>query len=111
MVRARSLVMVFHPLLAPGLHVVPLLLLVRVKQPADLSVGILMNFHHLRATIILRKGRILAKTLHLGLLRLKGILHLGLLIRGEVQMLGQFLGALGRILRAVMPAAMFLRRL
>jgi hypothetical protein len=41
------------PLLALGLHLVPLLLLVRVEKSADLCVGGLANIHHLAAPILL----------------------------------------------------------
>ena len=36
-----------HAFLAPGLHGVPLLLLVGVQQGPDLVVGGLVDFHHL----------------------------------------------------------------
>ena len=42
---------VLPPLLASGLHFVPLLLLVRVEKSADLGVGGLAKVHHLGVSI------------------------------------------------------------
>jgi hypothetical protein len=48
--------------------------------------------------------------LHLGPLGLKSVQHFGLLIGSELKMLGQFLGAFGRIGRAVAAHTVVLRR-
>src|ERR1700733_1578384 len=51
------------------------------------------------------------QALHLGLFGRENVLHFGLLIGCEVEMFGQFLGALSGILRAVVPSALALRGL
>ena len=48
------------------------------------------------------------QALHLGVFGLEEFLHFGLLIGGEVEFLGQFLGALGGIGRTVVPATVAL---
>src|SRR5208282_6235931 len=87
-----TLAMVLSPLAALGLHFVPLFLLVRVEEPADLCIGGLADIHHLGPAIILRKRAVLMDALHLRVFGIECVLHLGLLIGGEVEFLGQLLG-------------------
>src|ERR1700722_10917024 len=101
-------VTVFHQLFALGLRLVPLLLLVRVEKGTHLCICVLTDVHHLRPAILLRSRGILVQALHLGLFRLEDLLHFGLLISSEVQLLGQFLGTLRGILRAMVPPAALL---
>lgn len=96
--------MLLHPLPPLGLHVVPLLLLVRVEERSDLRVGALVYLDHFGMAILLRKKSVLAQALHLGALGLKCILHPGLLIGGEFELFGQFSGAPDGIGLAVAPA-------
>jgi hypothetical protein len=103
----RPAVTIAHPFM-PGLHFVPLLLLISVEQPADLVVGALADIHHLRVAILLRKRRVLVQALHLRVLRLQGTQHFSLLIGGEVEMFGQFGRALGGVGRTVMPSTVLL---
>jgi hypothetical protein len=85
--------------------------LVRVKKRAYLGICVLADVHHFGAAVLLRKRRVLVEALHLSLLGLEDLLQFGLLIGREVKLLGEFLGALGWILMAVMPPATFLRGL
>ena len=100
---------VLHPLLMLGLHFVPLLLLSRIEEPADLRVGTVANLHHLGVAILLGKRGVLVQALHLGVFRLKGILHFRLLLGAEFEMFRQFPGPLSRVGRAVMPATVVFR--
>ena len=77
-----------HPLFSAGLHFIPFFLLRRVECRADLRVAGLMDVHHLRAAILLRGRTILSQAVHLSALRLEKILHLGLLVVGELEMFG-----------------------
>src|ERR1700722_16278888 len=111
--RGRSLVagtgvrrtMALHPLLPLGLHVVPLLLLGRVEDPANLRVGAFADVHHFGAAIVAGNRSVLAKAFHLGMFRSESILHFGLLIGSEAEFLGQLRRALCRVGWAVVPAA------
>jgi len=105
--RARATVL--HPLLTLSLHFVPLRLLIRVKERADLRVGALVDLHHFGAAILPGERSVLAQALHLGAFGLKYALHFVLLIGGEFELFGQFLGALGGIGRAMAPATVVLR--
>lgn len=111
--RGRSLLagaaMILHALFALGLHFIPFLLLRRVEKRTHLRVRIVADIHHLRPAVLLRKRRILVQVLHLRLFGRENLLHLGLLIGRQVEMFGQFLGPLGRILRAMVPFALALR--
>ena len=100
---------ILHPLFTLGLHFVPLLLLRRVEERADLCVAGFVDLHHFGVAILLRVRSILAQALHLGALGLKCVLHFGLLIGGELKLFGQFLGALGGIGRSVVPATVVMR--
>jgi hypothetical protein len=107
--RARATLL--HPLFPPGLHFVPLLLLIRVEERADLRIGFLVDLHHLGVAILLGERSVLVHALHLGALGLKSILHFGLLIGSEIELFGQFRRAPGGVRRAVVPAAVVLWRL
>ena len=85
------------PLFAPALHLVPFFLLIRIEHCADLIVCPLVDVHHLRSPVILRKRRVRPQRFHLGLFGFQGVENLGLLIRTQVELLGQHLGALARI--------------
>src|SRR5271166_6147961 len=105
-------VTISHPLLAFCLHPIPLLLLGRVQEPANLRVGHLPDVHHFSAPILLRKRSVLMQTFHLGLLGLQSSQHFRLLIRREIEFLGQSRGALGGIrltMITMMSATVFLR--
>ena len=90
----RSVVATLHPLFALGLHFVPLLLLRGVEECTDLRVTGLVDVHHFAAAILLRLRGVLAQALHLGMFGCKYALHFGLLVSREIQLFGQFLGAL-----------------
>jgi len=105
----RASMMILHPLLALGLHLIPLLLLCGVEQPADLVVGGLTDLHHLGVAILSGKRTVLLQALHLRLLGLQGSQHFRLLIGGEVELFGQFGRALGGIRRTVVVSTVLLR--
>src|ERR1700684_4582449 len=96
------------PLPTLGLHLVPFLLLVRVQHCADLRVSRLADVHHLGVSILLGKRTILVQALHLRMLGLQRLLHLGLLIGSQIKLLRQFRCALGWVGRTVVPAAVIL---
>ena len=101
----RAVVVALSPLLTFGLHFVPVFLLGRVEESSDLRVAGLVDVHHFGVAILLGKRRVLGvQGLHLGVFGLEDVLHFGLLIGGELEFPGQFLGALGRIGGAVVPA-------
>src|SRR5208282_288816 len=100
----RTVAMALSPLLTLGLHFVPFFLLGRVEERADLRVAALADFHHFGVAILLGKRIVLMQALHLGVFGLEDFLHFGLLIGCEVEFLAQFLGALGGVGRAVVPA-------
>src|ERR1700733_11007813 len=97
----RTAVTVLHPLLALGLHLVPLLLLPRIQNRADLVVGALVDLHHLGVPILLGDRGILAQAFHLGTRGLENVLHFGLLIGSQLELSGQFPRAPRRIGRTV----------
>jgi len=76
------------PLLALGLHFVPLLLLGRIEQRADLRIAVLVEIHHFAAPVLLGRGVVLAKAFHLRVFGLQDVLHLSLLIGSELEFLG-----------------------
>ncbi|HZC24125.1 MAG TPA: hypothetical protein VE866_12350 [Candidatus Binatia bacterium] len=55
------------PLSMAALHFIPLLLLIGIQQPTDLVIRGLMDFHHLRAPVILESGSVAMQTLYLRL--------------------------------------------
>ena len=93
-----------HPLFAFGLHLVPFRLLGRIKQSANLGVAGLVNIHHLRVPILLRKRTILSQVFHLGVFGLKDRLDFCLLVRSKFEFFRQFPTTLGGIGRTMMPA-------
>src|SRR5271155_2099331 len=90
--------MALHPLVAPGLHLVPLFLLGRVKRRADLRVGVFPNIHHFAVPVLLGERAVLVQGL-----------HLRLLIGGEIELFGEMLGALCGIGRTMVPATVAFR--
>ncbi len=82
------MVVALSPLLTLGLHFVPLLLLVRVKERSYLRVAGLVDVHHFGAAILLGKRRVLVQGLHLGVFGLEDFLHFGLLIGVEFEFPG-----------------------
>ena len=93
-----------HPLFALGLHLVPFRLLGRIQQSANLGIAGLMDIHHLRAPILLRKRTVLSQAFHLGVFGLKDRLDFCLLVRCKFEFFRQFPGTLGGILRTMMPS-------
>src|SRR5579863_1122287 len=105
----RALPAIVHSLLTLGLYFVPLFLLVGVQQRPHLSVSVLVNIHHLGAAILARKRTVLPQRFHLGAFRLEDVLRFRLLIGAELELFGQFLGALSGVGRSMAPATVFAR--
>lgn len=51
----RLSALVMSPLFVPALHLVPFFLLIGIQKPADLLICRLVNVHHLRSPVVLRK--------------------------------------------------------
>src|SRR5215468_11293236 len=83
----------FETVISPRLHFVPLLLLIRIEQGANVVVGCLVSVHHFGATILLRGGGVSMNLLHLLLLRLEDVGHLCFLVSAKVEAFRQHLGA------------------
>ena len=88
-----AFLVVLHTLLAMGLHFIPLLLLVRIEQGANLRGGGLVDIHHFAAPILWGRRSVLVQAFHLRVFGLEEILHFGLLVGGEVEFSGELLGA------------------
>jgi hypothetical protein len=80
--------MILHHLLVLRHHVIPLLLLIRVKNGPYLRVAALAHVHHFPVPVLRRHRTVLARGFHLRPLGFKNALYFGLLIGGEVELFG-----------------------